>query len=101
MSPEGLSQGLSLDKVDLATEQDVQFITHIHEVPQTPGCFRLETHENVDIAVGAEILAQDGAEQSKLLDLPPAAESNEPIFRDVDSVKFPNCLYSTLLATIR
>jgi len=101
MSPERISQGLLLDEVDLPPEQLAEFIPHIEKIPETPHGLRLEGNQNIDVALGREVLAQNRAEQSELRHLPFPAELHEPVLRDIDAMEIHSCLYSTHLDTIR
>jgi hypothetical protein len=94
VSAERISQGILLDEVYLSTEHIVQLVSHIQKIPETPGDLGLEGNENIDIAVWAKVISQNGAKESKFLDFPLPAELSKPVFRDSDSMEIHNGLYA-------
>src|SRR3990172_5101107 len=66
------------------SQDPLQFVLHVDVVKEAPRRVRCERHQHVDIAVGTEILAQHGAEEGELGDLPAAAEVRDAFFRDID-----------------
>ena len=74
-------------------EHPLHLLDHFHPIEQRVPGVGLELHEHVHVAVGAKVVAQDGAEERELADLPLAAERldlrlpHREAFRDVELVQ--------------
>src|SRR5450756_3218853 len=71
--------GAAADEVDLSTYDTDQLVFHRDMVEQAPFGIRCEAGQHVDVAVGAEVIAQHRPEQRKLDDLPASAELGNPL----------------------
>ena len=80
-----LFQHALVDEVYGATEKALQFAGHLQQVHKAPVGVRLEVHQHIDVAVGAEVVAQGGAEYRQLAYAPTPAK----------------CLYSLACTLIR
>ena len=82
--------GCPFDQIDPAAEYPAQFVLHPRHVRKRVPCFRIETHQKVDIAVRPEIVPQRGAEQRQLRDLPAFAESGDLVRWKIQAQKSPS-----------
>src|SRR5688572_16145376 len=71
-------------QIDITTEQRLQLFNHLHPVEERMVGIRSELHQHVHVAVGAKVVAQDGAEEREFADLPLAAERLDLLLRDFD-----------------
>ena len=85
MTAERIAQTGLLDQVHLAPEEPPQVFLHRHQVEQAPRCARREGHENVEVAVRPEIVAQHRPEEGELRDLPAPAEVGKRSVIDRDA----------------
>ena len=74
MPHEWVPQGALLYKIHIAAEDFLEFVNHVHPVEEAPGRVLIQQHQNIYIAVGAEVFAQGGAENGELLHPPFVAE---------------------------
>lgn len=74
MTPKRVSQALFFYHVDFSADDRRQFVFHRGQVPQTPGRGRIKGNQHVYVAVGIEVVAQDGTEQRQFVDLPMPGE---------------------------
>lgn len=71
-------------QVDGSAEDGGEFVLHGEE-REAGGGAGLELDEDVDVAVGAEVIAEHGAEESEAPDAVAAAEVGEGLARDGDT----------------
>lgn len=74
MPAEGITQGLDREEVHIAAEYLTKLGNHVHPIVQTPLSILSEADQHVDIAVRAEVVPKDRAEDRKFSDFPPSAE---------------------------
>jgi len=86
MPAEGILQSALFDDVDVSAKQFPQLLPHGDPIPQAPRRIRMQTHQYVDVAVGAEIVPENRAEQREFTDQPFPAELGDPIAVDVGLV---------------
>jgi hypothetical protein len=67
----------ALSDIDWPFDKGSEFVLHIAILKVTPIRSRFEGDEDIDIAIGAEIVAEDGAEDAQLGDLPSLTEGGE------------------------
>jgi hypothetical protein len=73
----------AIDYVHRAAKQSLKLVAHFLAVCQQVS-LRSEFYQHVDVAVGAEIVAQDRAEQRKLGDMSVLAEGRDLVHRQID-----------------
>jgi len=71
---EGIVQSALHDQIYISPEKRFQFVFHIYDIVKTPSMIRLEFNEDVNVAVRAKVITQDGTEEGKFSDLPFEAE---------------------------
>src|SRR5437867_13093487 len=81
--PKILAPLLRRPEVDPAAEDLCELLLDVEESEAEP-CARLELDEHVDIAVGPEVIAQDGTEQGETPNVTSAAKLGEAFTRNVD-----------------
>ena len=81
---EGVAEALLLDEVHVPAEEGDQFVAHLDQMEEVPRVIGLEAHEDIHVAVGPEVVAEDRAEQGELADPPLAAEGLDAGHRDID-----------------
>src|ERR1043166_1768168 len=64
-----------LHQIHFPAKQRRQLVLAMHQIPQIPRIVRLEDHEQIDVAVVVEIVAQDRPEERQLRD-PPRSEEH-------------------------
>src|ERR1039457_1780108 len=70
-------QGAAVEQVHLASEQVLQFVFHVNAVEQAPVRFGRITGDQVHVAVGTEVDAQDRAEDFEPGNAPPPAKPGD------------------------
>ena len=65
------------DEIDRAIEQFRELLVHGDEIKETPLVVRFPGHQEVDITIGAKVVAQDRTEQFELGNLPAIAQFPE------------------------
>src|SRR5947209_4585572 len=81
MAPERVAQAPSAHEVDLAAKDLLQIVLHLHEVEEAQPGLRGECDQDVDVTLRREVLPQDRAEESELVDVPFTAEDVESFER--------------------
>ncbi len=54
--------GVMFNQIGLSTKHEAEFFLHLRHIQKRSARIRMEAHQYVDIAVGAEVLSQGGAE---------------------------------------
>ena len=63
MPQPAVANGMELEQIDRPTQQRLQRFLQIQEILEATSHGGLKLYENVDVALGAEILAEDRAER--------------------------------------
>lgn len=74
-------------QVHIAAKNSAQLFFHPDEVKEAGDCLRLELHENVDVALEREVIAQHRPEKRELPDVIPPAEVGDDFWRGRDSLR--------------
>jgi hypothetical protein len=81
------------DQIDFPIEDDFEFVAHLDGFGESAFGIGGKIEQHVDVAVGAEVVAKDGAKQGKLRNLPPIAKRCNffcwEFDREFTHVKFP------------
>jgi hypothetical protein len=93
--PEGISNGVLFHNVNLPVEDAFKLFLHLHNIQQAPGSIGGKGYKNVNVAVGAKIIPQNGAEQRKLRNLPPPAEFRYLVLRQIYVMELHNEDFNT------
>ena len=51
--------------INVTCEDSFQFFLHVHDIEKIPACICFKAHQNISVAVGSKIVAQNRAEQGK------------------------------------
>ena len=73
-----IGDGGFLHQVNVAAKDRLELLNHVDPFKEAPRCVLGKFNHDIDIAVRAEIITQDGAEERELNDLPFEAESLRP-----------------------
>jgi len=71
-------------QVDVASEELAELALQIDELEEAGPGIRSELDQHVDVALGAEVLTQNGAEEGEPTDAGAPAESSQPLRVDID-----------------
>lgn len=85
IAAEGIEDGLGVDEIDLAAKQVFEGGLGPDQVGE--GRFGSEFDQHIDVAVGAELLGEDGAEESEFLDVVLVAEGEEGLAGDTQTLQ--------------
>ena len=78
VTPERVRDEPAFDEVNASAHQPLKFLMQVKPRFQ-PGRRAVERHQNVNVTVRAEIVAERGAKERELRDPPPAAQLYESI----------------------
>jgi hypothetical protein len=68
VTPKRVAQARLLDEMDLTPEDLPEVLLHGHQVEQAPRRVSGEGHQDIEVAVGPEVVAQHRSEQGQLRD---------------------------------
>jgi hypothetical protein len=71
-------------QVDVASEELAELALQIDELKEADPGIRGELDQHVDVARGAEVLTQDGAEEGEAMDAAAPAEGSQSLGVDID-----------------
>lgn len=67
----------SADQINLSPEDFTELLMHVDHIKQCVLRGRVEFHQDIDVAFGAEVFSERGAEDGEFAYLPSAAEVRE------------------------
>ena len=70
-----LFNGCTLYQFHVPTEYPAQLLLHARHIEKGMACLRVKPDQHIHLAVGAEVLTYNGAEEGQFSDLPATAEA--------------------------
>jgi len=82
---EGISQGLAGEQVDLAAKYLSQLGNHVYPIIKAPLRIGSERYQQIDVAVGAEVIPKRRTEDREVSDSPLSTESADTLYGNWNS----------------